>query len=372
MSVLGRKGKNTYLMQKTIFVVDDSSTNLAAAENVLENQYLVIPLSSASKMFSAMEKIKPDLILLDIDMPEMDGLEAIKRLKASDSSSEIPVIFLTAMSEPATEARGIELGAVDFIVKPFSEPVLMNRVKNHLHIDELIQERTSQLSERTDQLVRLQNSVVFTLADVVENRDKNTGGHIERTTIYTTILIDAMLESGVYSSDMRQWDLSLVASSARLHDLGKVAVPDAILNKPDKLTPEEFEVIKTHPAAGERIIEHMIDRTGELDFLHNAKLFAAYHHEAWNGEGYPYKLKEMDIPLQGRIMAVVDVYDALTSERPYKKAYSIEEAIRIIEDGAGTHFDPQIAGIFCRTKKNMELAKQRITGIFADSKVTSA
>ena len=347
-------------MQKTIFVVDDSSTNLAAAENALENQYLVITLSSAAKMFTALEKVKPDLILLDIDMPTIDGFEAIRRLKSSDLYAEIPVIFLTALSESATEARGIELGAVDFIVKPFSEPVLLNRVKNHLHIDMLIHERTAELSERTNQLARLQNSVIFTLADVVENRDKNTGGHIARTTIYTTVLMDAMMECGLYIDEMRTWDFSLVASSARLHDLGKVLVPDAVLNKPDKLTPDEFLIIKTHPVAGKRIIDNMIERTGSMDFLINAQLFAAYHHEKWDGTGYPYELKETGIPLQGRIMAVVDVYDALTTERSYKKALSVDDSIKVIKDGAGTHFDPQIADVFCKIKNKIELAKIRL------------
>ena len=347
-------------MQKTIFVVDDSATNLASAEKALENHYLVITISSAAKMFSVLRKIMPDLILLDIDMPGMDGFEAIKRLKASHEYAEIPVIFLTALSQTEIEANGIELGAVDFIVKPFSEPVLLNRIKNHLHIDELIHERTEQLRERTEQLVQLQNGVVFTLADVVENRDKNTGGHVDRTAVYTKILIEAMMDCGLYIDELRTWDLNSAVSSARLHDLGKIAVPDSILNKPDKLTPKEFSVIKKHPMAGERIIDNMISRTGAGDFLHNARLFAGYHHEKWDGTGYPYRMKEADIPLQGRIMAIVDVYDALTSERSYKKALTVEESTQIIEDGAGTHFDPCIADIFCEIKNKIELANSRL------------
>ena len=346
-------------MQKTIFVVDDSATNLVKAEEALEKQYLVITLSSAEKMFAVLGKIKPDLILLDINMPDMDGFEAIKRLKSVDLYAEIPVIFLTGMSETDNEAYGIELGAVDFIAKPFSVPVLLNRIKNHLHLDELIRERTAQLSERTAQLVCLQNSIVFTLADVVENRDSNTGGHIDRTTVFIEIVIAAMIDRGLYIDEMRGWSRDAVISSARLHDLGKIAIPDSILNKPDKLTPEEFSVIKTHCAAGERIIDHMVARTGDADFLQNARLFAAYHHEKWNGDGYPYGLKETSIPLQGRIMAVVDVYDALTSQRPYKKAFTNEEAIRIIEHDAGTHFDPRVAGVFCEINDKLKLAKIR-------------
>jgi len=346
-------------MQKTIFVVDDSTTNLATAEKALENQYLAITLSSADKMFRILGKMTPDLILLDIDMPGMNGFEAMKRLKEGGLYAEIPVIFLTGMMDNDTEAQGIALGAVDFIVKPFSVPVLLSRIKKHLNIDALIRERTAQLHERTAQLVRLQNGIVFTLADVVENRDKNTGGHIDRTTIYTSILLDAMIENGLYIEEIRTWDLDSVASSARLHDLGKIAIPDSILNKPDKLTPEEFSIIKTHSVAGERIIDHMIARTGEMAFLHNAKLFAAYHHEKWNGDGYPYGLQTTDIPLHGRIMAIVDVYDALTSERPYKKAFTSEEATRVILDNAGTHFDPLVAAVFCEIQDKMKLAKAK-------------
>jgi len=347
-------------MQKTIFVVDDSATNLTKADEALEKQYLVITLSSAEKMFVALGKIKPDLILLDIEMPEMDGFETIKRLKSCNLYADIPVIFLTSMSETENEAYGIELGAVDFIAKPFSAPVLQNRIKNHLHIDELIRDRTAQLCEKTEQLVRLQNSIVFTLADIVENRDSNTGGHVDRTTVYVEILISAMIERGSYIDDMSGWDMDSVISSARLHDLGKIAIPDSILNKPDKLSPDEFSIIKTHCGAGERIIDHMISRTGNADFLHNAKLFAAYHHEKWNGAGYPYGLRETATPLQGRIMAIVDVYDALTSQRPYKEAFSCDEAVNIILEDAGTHFDPRIAEIFCGLKDKLELAKVRL------------
>ena len=348
-------------MQKTIFIVDDSATNLATAEKALETQYLVITLSSASKMFTIVGKMTPDLILLDIDMPIMNGFEAMTRLKAGGLYAEIPVIFLTGLMDADTEAHGIALGAVDFIVKPFSVPVLLNRIKKHLNIDELIRERTAQLHERTAQLVRLQNGIVFTLADVVENRDKNTGGHIDRTTIYTSILLDAMIEHGLYIDEIRTWNLDSIVSSARLHDLGKIAIPDSILNKPDKLTSEEFSVIKTHSVAGERIIDHMIARTGEMEFLNNAKLFAAYHHEKWNGDGYPYGLHGAQIPLHGRIMAIVDVYDALTSERPYKKAFTGEEAARVIEDNSGTHFDPLIATVFCEMKDKIELVKNRLS-----------
>ena len=340
-------------MQKTIFVVDDSSTNLSAAEGVLEKHYNVITLSSAERMFNVLERVKPDLILLDIEMPDMDGYDAIQLLKNNSLYEHIPVIFLTRLTDDVNEAHGIELGAIDFITKPFSEAVLLNRIRQHLHIDEIIQERTSQL-------IRLQNSIVFTLANIVENRDANTGGHIERTTVYIEILLNAMVQQGVYADEINTWNIESVVSSARLHDVGKIAIPDAVLNKPGPLTEEEFDTMRTHCLAGEKIIVQMAFQTGEIEFLNNARWSAVYHHERWDGTGYPYGLKGLDIPLQGRIMAIVDVYDALTTERPYKQPIPHEEALRIIKSESGKHFDPQIVSVFCDVHEQIADARKSI------------
>jgi len=354
--------------RQIIFIVDDNLTNLTIVEDALAKKYRVIALSSAAKMFAALKRFKPDLILMDVEMPDMTGFEAMKKLKENDLYANIPVIFLTGLSDATSEAYGLELGAVDFIMKPYTEPVLMNRLQKHLSIDELVRERTRQLAQRTEQLARrteqlvqLQHGIVFTLADVVENRDSNTGGHIDRTSLYIKMLINAMIESHVYGHEMKDWDLDSVISSARLHDLGKIVIPDSILNKPDKLTPEEFEIIKTHATMGERIIDQMRVRTGDGDFLHSAKLFAAYHHEKWDGSGYPYGLKGTDIPLHGRIMAVIDVYDALVSIRPYKKAFSHEKAVSIINEDAGIHFDPLIAEVFNSISENILEAKAKLS-----------
>ncbi len=342
------------MRQKTIFVVDDNDTNLFAIAGALEEQYSVITLPSAVKMFSMLEKLTPCLILLDVEMPGIDGFEAIRRLKSSPLTADIPVIFLTGLNDSLNEARGIELGAVDFIPKPFSSAVLLNRIENHLNLDKKIRERTDQLRERTHQLFLLHNGIVFTLADLVESRDANTGGHIERTSGYLKILTDAMMLKGVYIDETRSWNMESFVSSARLHDLGKVHVSDSILNKPGPLTKEEYRIMQTHPAEGKRIISQLIYRTGESEFLLNALLTAAYHHEWWNGAGYPYGLRGADIPLQGRIMAIVDVYDALTSVRPYKEAFSSEKAYRIIMGEAGRHFDPNITEVFAAVKDKIE------------------
>jgi len=338
---------------KTIFVVDDNTVNLMTADKTLSDCYNVVTFASASTMFEFLNNTVPDLILLDIMMPDIDGFEALKRLRADSRYAELPVIFLTSKNDAATEALGFEMGVIDFITKPFSGPVLLNRIKTHLHIEEiilertaLINERTEMLKQRTEKLLRLQNSMTTVLAGMVENRDRLTGEHITRTTEYIRILLDAMVERKLYIDEMKGWDFDVVISSARMHDLGKITVTDLILNKPDKLTSDEFEIIKTHAAEGEKIIDDIISESGDEAFLQSAKLFAGYHHERWDGLGYPHGLKGTDIPLQGRIMAIADVYDALVSERSYKKAFTHEKAVEIILESKGKQFDPKIVDVF--------------------------
>ena len=328
---------------KTIFIVDDSDTNLIMAETALESKYRVMTMPSAAKMFSLLKRLIPDLILLDIEMPDMNGLDALKKLKSVSSWVDIPVVFLTGRSDTEAEVQGFELGAVDFITKPFSESVLVNRIKTHLDIDGIIQERTKQLN-------RLQNSIISVLANLVESRNKITGGHIERTSACIKILIDEMKKQGLYTEIINNWDIEKIISSARMHDLGKISITDLIVNKPDKLTDDEFEIMKTHAREGERIIDEIIAKTGEGEFLRNARLFAGYHHERWDGKGYPYQLQNEEIPLQGRIMAIVDAYDNLVSQRPYKKSFSADEAADIIMQNAGTLYDPKIAEVFFKAK----------------------
>jgi putative two-component system response regulator len=320
------------------------------AEEALEDLYRVMTMPSAAKMFALLEKVKPDLILLDIEMPDMDGFEALGKLRASDTLADIPVMFLTGYTDEEMEVKGFELGAVDFVTKPFSAPVLVNRIKTHLEIDHLIRMRTAQLH-------RLQNSIVSVLADMVENRDKGTGGHIERTSVYIKILIDEMKARGIYDNEIHDWDVDKIVSSARMHDLGKISITDYIVNKPGKLTDEEYEIMKTHAIEGEHIIDEIISRTGGDEFLRSARLFAGCHHERWDGKGYPRGLKGNEIPLQGRIMAIVDVYDALVSERPYKKAFTEEEAVSIIMENAGVHYDPVIAEVFFEVRDRFKAVR---------------
>ena len=337
---------------KTIYVVDDNDVNLTKAKRVLEEFYRVLTLPSAEKMFALVKKIVPDLILLDINMPEMDGLTALIKLKENDFTERIPVVFLTATTDDEVEAKGLKLGAVDFITKPFSPAVLLNRIETHLNINEIIKKRTAKIEQ-------LQNGIITVMADMVESRDEVTGGHIDRTSTYLMIMLDAMKEQGVYIDEISNWNFQTVISSARLHDIGKIKITDVILNKPGKLTTQEFDVIRNHPLEGELIISDIIVKTGEGPFLHHAKLFAGYHHERWNGAGYPYGLQKQEIPLQGRIMAIADVYDALVSARPYKEPFPREKAEAIIIEDSGSHFDPKLVEVFVSQKDEFAMAANK-------------
>jgi len=339
--------------QSTLFLVDDDATNLTFGRGVLGASYNVLTLNSGERLLKALEKTIPDLILLDVAMPEMDGFDVIKILKSNTETAGIPIVFLTAKGDSKNELEGLSLGAIDYIAKPFSPPLLLKRIERIL----LVELQKRELAEFTDNLqqmvdaktrmvIELQNAVLKTMAELVECRDNVTGAHIERTQQYLHILIDEMLEQGVYKEETASWDITLVLPSAQLHDVGKIAISDNILNKPGKLTDEEFEAIKSHPVFGKKIIERIEKSTADKRFLKYAKTFAISHHEKWDGSGYPDSLKGEEIPLQGRILAIADVYDALVSERPYKKAFSHEEAVNIITDGGGKHFDPVLVEVF--------------------------
>lgn len=340
-------------INNTIAIVDDDMTNLTVAENVLAKKYNVITIPSGEKLFRLLDMLTPDLILLDINMPEMDGYEVIRKLKDSEETKDITVIFLTATIDPASEVEGLDLGANDYITKPFSPELLMKRIEMHLLMEkqrnELLNYNKSleiSIGEKTGTIIELKNAILKTIAGLVESRDSITGGHIERTQNYLKSLVCKMIEQGVYYDELSSWDIPLFIMSSQLHDVGKIAIKDCILLKPDKLTHKEFEEIKSHTVIGANIIRKIKDETSECAFLKHAEILALSHHEKWDGSGYPSGLKGDEIPLQGRLMAIVDVYDALTQVRPYKEAFHHEEAVKMIMDGSGTHFDPKLADIF--------------------------
>jgi len=345
--------------RKTIFLVDDDMTNLAIGKKALSDSYNVFTLSSGPLMLKMLENLQPDLILLDVDMPKMDGHEAIRLLKEG-KYADIPVIFLTALGNEEMELKGLSLGAIDYIAKPFSAPLLLKRIEVHLLVEAQKKELNEQkrellffnnnlsqmVEEKAGTIIELKNAILSTMAEVVEYRDEITGGHIVRTQRYIKALLDEMKREGVYAKEVSALNEELVLQSCQLHDVGKIAITDLILNKPGKLTPEEYEKMKTHTTYGEKVILQLTAKTQDSDFLEYARIFAVSHHEQWNGSGYPKGLKGEEIPLLGRIMAISDVYDALVEPRPYKNAFPHEEAVRIILAGKGAHFDPVLSDLF--------------------------
>jgi len=347
--------------KKLILLVDDNLANLKIGDNFLEEKYIVATSPSAAKMFNILKSNTPDLILLDIDMPEMNGYEAIKILKASPDTKNIPVIFLTAKNESEDELEGLTLGAIDYITKPFNPAMLLKRIEVHLLVEgqrkelEFYNKNLQEMvKEKTQGILDMQNALLKTMAELVECRDDITGGHIERTQQGIKILLEEIEKSGVYSEETEGWDTDLLLQSSQLHDVGKISISDSILKKPGKLNDEEFNEMKKHASFGEQIIEKIETLTKESDFLKYAKIFAASHHEKWNGTGYPRGLKGNDIPLLGRIMAIADVYDALTSVRPYKKAFPHEESVRIIVESSGTQFDPALVEVFVKNAERFK------------------
>jgi putative two-component system response regulator len=358
---------------RTVVVVDDNVANLTIARAMLKGHHQIYTVPSATHLFDLLKKITPDLILLDIEMPEINGYEAIKRLKADKKWREIPVIFLTSRTDEDSELEGLSLGAVDYVIKPFSAPLLLKRIENHLLIAE--QEHRLEaynknlmdtVDKKTDQIITMQFGILNVVAELVEFRDSNTGGHINRTQRYLSLLVNKILERGVYYTEASSWNLTFLIPSAQLHDVGKIAISDAILNKPGKLTEEEFEIMKTHVIRGVEAIERIEEETREHTFLQHAKNFAGYHHEKWDGTGYPNGLAGEDIPLQGRLMAIADVYDALISARSYKAPMPLEQAKAIILEGSGKHFDPMLINIFHEVVGGFEsiaTASRRAAGV---------
>jgi len=348
-----------------IIMVDDNPANLRIGKNILAKKYTVATAPSAEKLFNLLENNIPDLILLDVNMPEMDGYEAIKILKSKIKTREIPVIFLTAYTESESELTALSLGAIDFISKPIQPALLLKRIELHLLVEEqkkTLEKQAAELKyfndnlqkmvdEKTQNILQLQNALLKTMAELVEYRDDITGRHIERTQQGLKILLNEIVSSGIYKNETKDWNIELLIQSSQLHDVGKIFISDNILRKPGKLNFDEYEDMKIHTHVGKQIMEKVEILAMECEFLKYAKIFASSHHEWWDGTGYPNNLHGNNIPLLGRVMAIADVYDALVSVRPYKKAYTHDEAVEIIKKGSGTQFDPSLVKIFVKVSE---------------------
>lgn len=338
------------LTKQKILIVDDAPANIAILGRSLSDHYEVIVATSGNDALQIAQKLPvPDLILLDIMMPGMDGYEVCQRLKESVLTKRIPVVFVTAMGEIEDEAKGFEVGGVDYITKPISPLIVRARVQTHLALYDQNRELEKKVVERTREVAHTQEVTIYGMAVLAETRDNETGAHIMRTQQYVKAMAEKLMETSKHRDYLDSSRINLLFKSAPLHDIGKVGISDSILLKPGKLTEEEFEEMKKHTVYGRDAIiksELALGKKNTTSFLTLAREIAYTHHEKWNGTGYPEGLSGDVIPLAGRLMAIADVYDALISKRVYKPAFPHEKAVAIITDGRGEHFDPELVDAF--------------------------
>jgi putative two-component system response regulator len=329
-----------------ILVVDDNLVSLKQIESQLGEKYIVLLAKSGMLALQICARQRPDLILLDEEMPEMDGFQTISLIRRNPYLSRIPVIFLSSRQD--IEAEAFKAGARDFISKPVEKNILLHRIELHLgfaeyqvHLEETVK--------------HLSNSMAASFAELIEFRDENTGSHVERTAKLTEFLGSEILKRNIFAGEFMSGELELIIRGSLLHDIGKIAISDAILFKPGRLTEEEFDAMKQHSLIGAEILDRLYMRTPTQRFLQYAKMIALSHHERFNGTGYPNGLSGDEIPLCGRLVALADVYEALTSERVYRAKKSHFEACRIIREGKGTYFDSRLVEVFEAIQEELEM-----------------
>ncbi|MDR2459304.1 MAG: response regulator, partial [Deltaproteobacteria bacterium] len=324
---------------KEILVVDDNDAVLKQISTFLAGSYEYSLARSGAQAVSYCSRERPDLVLLDIEMPGMDGFETFRLLKQNPDFQKVPVIFLTAKHDRETEVKCLRFGARDFIRKPPEKSILLHRVELHIAI-------STYQSELSDSVALMANILGVSMAELIECRDENTGGHVVRTSKYLEVIGYDLLHRNKFEWDLTDYNLNMMVRAAPLHDIGKISISDKILLKRGRLTDEEFGIMKGHAAIGANILEHMYDRTPTQDYLKYAARIASSHHERYDGKGYPNGTSGEHIPLCGRIMAVADVYDALVEDRVYRQAMSHSEACEIIFNGTGSQFDPAVIEAF--------------------------
>jgi putative two-component system response regulator len=368
---------------RTILIVDDTPQNLSVLGELIQPFYRVRAANSGERALRAAHSApRPDIILLDVMMPEMDGLEVLRRLRADETTRDIPVIFITAMSAGEDEERGLELGAVDYITKPFNPAIVLARVRTHLELKQARDRLADandwlehEVARRMSENLLIQDLSVRALACLAEARDNETGHHIVRTQIYVDLLARHLVEHERFRDALAGPRLGMVVKAAPLHDIGKVGVPDAILLKPGRLTGEEFEIMKAHPRIGADAITRAMEQAlagaddamaeqagGAFAFLHVAHEISLGHQEKWDGSGYPSGLAGEAIPVSARLMALADVFDALMSRRVYKPPMTLDQATEIIVEGRDRHFDPAVVDAFLASRERFA----EIAARFAD------
>jgi putative two-component system response regulator len=352
----------------TLMVVDDTPANLNLLRDMLKGKnYRVLTFPDGRMALNAAAKNPPDLILLDIMMPEMDGFEVCERLKADDALKEIPVLFISALTEVTDKVKAFSAGGVDYVTKPFQFEEVSARVETHLRLRKMkieLEKYNLHLEERVNEQVKdisdSQLATLLAVSKMAEYRDDETGHHIERTRTFCRIIAEHLRTNPRYENSISDVYVENIFHAAPLHDIGKVGIADSILLKPGKLTFKECEIMKTHAVIGANTLQTVRDKYPKNAFVNTGIAIARSHHEKWDGSGYPDGLAGEDIPLAGRIMALADVYDALRSKRPYKPAFSHEKSCGIILEGAGQHFDPAVIEVFLTVKSEFAAIRQQM------------
>lgn len=341
-------------MKSIILVVDDDKTNLTLAQKILLPEYRIAATNSGMAALKYLENNQPDLILLDINMPEMDGFEVLEQIRKQEKTLSIPIIFLTADNQTETEIKCFQMGAMDFVSKPFVPDILLSRVAKTIELDQyrhnleqMVEVQAAKITEDARRISMIQDSVIEGMANLIESRDGSTGKHVKNTRMYVEMIANELLRRGLFPELLTPDYIRDICKAAPLHDVGKIKVPDAILQKPGKLTPEEFDVMKQHTTLSRKIIKTIIGDVEDAHYVQIVEDIAMYHHERWDGTGYPAGLEGDSIPLAARIMSVADVFDALYEERCYKPPIRpIERIMQIMTEGRGSQFDPVIIDVF--------------------------
>jgi putative two-component system response regulator len=364
--------------KKSIAVIDDEQINHTILHGLLSELYEIHSYTSSKEFFDSMEVNLPDLILLDIVMPDSSGYETITEINRLLQDKTIPIIFLTSKTESNDEARGFQLGAVDYITKPFNPIILIERIRSHLKLIEIqikLKEQNDSLNKQVEERIQeynlIQDLSLSVIAQIVEKRDLDTGNHINRTKLYFQVIAEELKMNSAYQKELKDVDVKQMSKASILHDIGKVAVPDQILKKPGKLTMDEWIIMKNHCLYGDQVIHNALNLiyNGEevetlelktlITFFNHAKDIALSHHERWDGMGYPSQLSKNQIPLSSRIMAVADVFDALSSRRVYKDAWKLDDVLELMNVEKNKHFDPVVLDAFLSKLDEIQLIMNR-------------
>lgn len=350
-------------MKDKVLIVDDVEINRVILRKILNIDYDIIEAAGGTEAIQRLldEANKPQAVLLDIMMPDMDGFEILQIMKSNPLTERIPVLFITAADANINESRGLIAGAVDYISKPFNPDVVKARVDNHIQLARYHNQLEALVAIKTADITKIHEQLLETMATIIEYRNLESGTHIRRTSMLTEILLEQMLSKKKYRDTLLSLKYHSIIKAVALHDIGKVGIPDSILLKPGKLTAEEFEKVKLHSTIGGNIIDSIAKNTADdAMYLKHCSEICHYHHERWDGKGYPAGLMGEDIPLSARVLSVVDVYDALVNVRCYKSAFTHAEAISLLEEGAGTQFDPDIIEILLEVESDFAELEQKL------------